>query len=519
MADTEHVACRGGELQDGAMRAVEIEGRQVLLARVAGRCHAVGATCPHAGASLAEGVLREGVVICPWHKAAFDVATGQRLEPPAVDHLPRFAVREADGEVLVALGAAPERIDPVPADGAASDRRCMVVLGNGAAGSAAAQTLREEGFTGRVVMVGREDRLPYDRTVLSKYVLSGTEGGEKTPLQDAAFYALHRIERLQGEARSLDMGAREVMLADGARLGFDALLLATGAEPRPLPVPGGDLPGVFLLRAAADAEAISAAAEGALRAVVVGTGFIAMEAAASLRERGLEVTVVAPQPVPFERQLGPEIGGVFRRLHESKGVAFKLGQVAAVEGEGRARGVVLEDGTALPADLVVAGLGVAPATGLLHGIAPLRKDGGVDVDATLRVAEGLYAAGDLAAFPMRGDGAPVRVEHWRVAQQHGRVAALNMLGRGIAYEAVPYFWTIQYRQRLDYAGHAEAWDGVEVDGSLDTPEFLAFFVKDGRAAAVAGWNRDRQMAAAIGLLSERREWSVGQLRDAIGRAA
>ena len=518
MAGTEHVACRSGELADGAMRAVEIDGRPVLLARVAGRCHAVGGTCPHAGASLAEGVLRGGVVICPWHKAAFDVATGFRLEPPAVDDLPRFAVREADGEVLVALDAAPDRIDPVPAEGAGSDGRCMLVLGDGAAGAAAAQTLREEGFAGRVVMVGREDRLPYDRTVLSKYALSATEGGEKTPLQDAGFYARHRIERRHGDARSLDMGAREVVLADGARLGFDAMLLATGAEPRPLPVPGGDLPGLFLLRGAADAEAIAAAAEGARRAVVVGTGFIAMEAAASLRERGLEVTVVAPQPVPFERQLGPEIGGVFRRLHESKGVVFKQGNVAAVEGEGRARGVVLEDGTALPADLVVAGLGVAPATGLLHGIAPLRKDGGVDVDANLRVAEGLYAAGDIAAFPMRGDGPPVRVEHWRVAQQHGRVAALNMLGRGVAYEAVPYFWTIQYRQRLDYVGHAEAWDGVEVDGSLDTPEFLAFFVKDGRAAAVAGWNRDHQMSAAIGLMTERRDWPVGQLRDAIGRA-
>ena len=520
MADTEHVVCRGVDLLEGGMRAVEVAGRKVLLARVAGRCHAVGATCPHAGGPLAEGVLRGGVVTCPWHKAAFDVETGRRREPPALDDLPRIPVREAGGQVLVSPVDAPGRVDPMSdrGGGASPDGRCMVILGSGAAGATAAQTLREEGFSGRVVMVSREDRLPYDRTVLSKYALSGQEGGEKTPLQDAAFYERHLIERLCGEVRSLDPSARAVLLADGTRLGYDAALLATGAEPRPLEVPGGGLPGVFLLRGPTDAEAIAAAAEAARRAVVVGANFIAMEAAASLRERGLDVTVAAPQPVPFERQLGPEIGGVFRRLHEGRGVAFRLGRkVVSVEGEGRVRAVALDDGSILPADLVVAGLGVVPATSVLQGV-QRREDGGVAADATLRLAEGLYAAGDIASFPLHGDGPPVRVEHWRVAEQHGRVAALNMLGRGVAYDAVPFFWTIQYRQRLDYAGHAKKWDELAVDGDLEKPDFLAFFVRQGRAAAVAGWNRDRQMAAAIGLMAERRDWPVPALRDALRQA-
>ncbi len=383
-------------------------------------------------------MLRDGIITCPWHKAAFRVATGERTEPPALDDLPRFPVREDNGQIVVTPIPEPERVDPAPpAEGA--DSRVMVLIGAGAAGESAAQTLREQGFAGRVVMIGREDRLPYDRTIQSKYVLSGQQGGEKSPLQDAAFYTRHRIERLARKVARVDPAARTLTFADGTTLAYDAALLATGGIPRTLDLPGADLPGVFLLRTAADAEAIVAAAEHARRAVVIGAAFIGMEAAASLRERGLEVTVVAQQAAPFERQLGPQIGNAFRRLHERKGVAFRLGQEArAIEGEGRVQRVVLNDGTILPADLIIAGLGIAPATDILHGI-PRRRDGGIAVDATLRAAPNLYAAGDIAAFPHRGDGEAIRVEHWRVAQQHGRIAALNMLGGGVRYEAVPYF--------------------------------------------------------------------------------
>ena len=518
MADVEHRACGSDDLPEGAMREVELGGRKVLLTRVDGACHAVGATCPHAGGPLAEGVLHGGVVVCPWHKAAFRVTTGELVEPPAVDDLPVFPVRIADGQVLVTVGDEPDRVEPAPAIGRA-DGRCFVIVGAGAAGAVAAQTLREEGFAGRVVMISREDRLPYDRTVLSKYALSGTKGGEKTPLQDAAFYARHGIERLVQEVAGVDAGSRTVAFADGSTLAYDAALIATGGMPKPLEVPGAGLANVFLLRTAADAEAIVAAAEGARRAVVIGAGFIAMEAAGSLRERGLEVTVAAPQPAPFERQLGAEIGNAFRRLHERQGVSFRLGQgqdVVALDGNGRVREAVLGDGTRLPADLVVAGLGVRPATDGVQGVRR-REDGGLVVDARLRAADGLFAAGDIAAFPLRGDGQPVRVEHWRVAEQHGRVAALNMLGRQAAYDAVPYFWTIHYKKRLDYVGHAEAWDEAVVDGDLDTPEFTAFYVRDGQVAAVAGWSRDRQMAAAVHLMTERRDWTQPSLHDALRR--
>ena len=501
------------ELAEGAMRTVEAAGRTMLLARVGGRYLAVGATCPHAGAPLADGTLQDGVVTCPWHKAAFSLATGERLEPPAVDDLPRFDVRVVGGRLRLTV---PEDRAPVARSIDSPDPRCMVIVGAGAAGSTAAQTLREAGYTGRIVMIGEEDDLPYDRTVLSKYVLSGKKGGEKTPLQDAAFYALHRIERVTGRVVAIDPEARTITFADGRDLGYTAALVATGGVPRPFRAPGHDLEGVHLLRTRADADAIVAAAVHARHAVVIGAGFIGMEAAASLRERGLEVAVVAPQGTPLEDRLGAAVGEAFRRVHEREGVVFHLDEeVQALEGEaGRVRGVRLKSGRVVPADLVLAGLGVGPATDLFVG-ETLREDGGVDVDACLRVVDGLYAAGDIAAFPLHGTGPRIRVEHWRVAQQHGRIAALNMLGQATPYDAVPVFWTISFLKRLDYVGHAAHWDEVVVDGDLEAPRFLAFYVDGGTVRALAGWDRDRAMARAIDLMTRRRDWTVADLRQAL----
>ncbi|MGI4952170.1 MAG: FAD-dependent oxidoreductase [Janthinobacterium lividum] len=520
-------------LAEGAMRVVEQDGAKVLLARSGGRCHAVGAVCPHAGGPLNEGVLHDGAVLCPWHKAAFRLDTGRCVAPPAVDDLPRYGLRTEAGRLL--LGPALSTPAPEAAD---TDPRVMVILGTGAAGTAAAQALREEGFGGRVLLVGREDRLPYDRTVLSKYDLSGQKGGEKTPLHPAGFYDRQRIERRVADVTEVDPAARRVRFADGASLTYDAALLATGGEPRRLEVPGGDLPGVCVLRTPDDVAAILARAQGARHAVVAGAGFIGMEAAASLRERGLEVTVVAPGAAPLEKQLGPEVGAVFRRVHERAGIAFRLGdEIVAVEGQDQVRSVRLKSGATLPAELVIVGLGVAPATGMLRGL-PLREDGGIDTGPDLRIADGLYAAGDIAGVPYGPGGKTIRVEHWRVAMQQGRVAALNMLGTmpgampktmpgampktmpggGAVFDAVPYFWTIHFKKRLDYVGHAEAWDAVTIDGDLEAPAFLAFYAKAGRVQAVAGWGRDQAMARVIGLMTDRRDWDLPALRAALAAA-
>jgi apoptosis-inducing factor 3 len=505
MAQQEHAVTAVDAIECGQMRAFEVDGQSVLLVQDGESVHAVGAICPHAGGPLVEGVRCGDRIVCPWHKATFSLRNGAVLEPPAVDPLPRHQVRIADGQVFVRLAEVTRQ------KAASGDDRCFIIVGAGAAGAVAAQTLREAGFGGRVLMLDRDNRLPYDRTILSKYALSGEKGGEKSPLQSQSFYREQRIERITAEVSAIDAEARRISCTDGTTWRYDAAVLATGGLPKRPDIPGAELGNVFLLRSRTDAEAILAQAERSARAVVLGSSFIGMEVAASLRERGLDVTVIGRESVPFEKQLGREVGAAFVGLHQKRGVVLRTeSRVAALEGGPDVRTVRLESGDLIPADLVVIGFGITPATAYA-GSLPRAEDGSLVVDAGLRVADGLYAAGDNALFPLRGDGARIRVEHWRVAEQHGRVAALNMLGHGVSYDAVPVFWTIQYLKRLDYVGHASTWDEIVIHGDLGKPEFIAYYVKDGHVAAAAGLDRDRDMAALIELFTQRHRWDAGEL--------
>jgi apoptosis-inducing factor 3 len=494
------------DLPDGATRSVEVDGEKILLIRDGQTVHAIGATCPHAGGPLEQGIRNGDRIVCPWHKATFCVRTGALLEPPAVDNLPHYDVRIDGQRVLVTIPPAEPTQPALP-----PDQCTFVIVGAGAAGALAAQTLRETGFNGRIVMLDQHNRVPYDRTVLSKYALSGEKNAEKSPLQSQSFYQRHRIERRTARVTNLDAATKKIRCADGLTLSYDAALLATGGAPVRPDIPGATLGNVFVLRSRDDADAILAQAERSERAVVLGASFIGMEVAASLRERGLEVTVVGKEAAPFEKQLGARIGNAFVDLHGKKGVTFRLGQeIQALEGDGKVQTVILRNGERLAADLVVIGFGVHPVTDYLQGVAR-NEDGSVSVDATLKVAEGLYAAGDIARFPLQGDGAPIRVEHWRVAEQHGRIAALNMAGQTVRYDAVPVFWTIQYMKRLDYVGHAVDWDDIIVHGDLEKPEFLAYYVKNGRVIAAAGLDRDQDTAALIELFHQRRDWTPDAL--------
>ena len=320
----------------------------------------------------------------PGTRRPFTCAPARCLTRLAVDPLPRFDVRVAEGRVFVRVPAREPEIRNV-----AADPRCFVIVGAGAAGAVAAQTLREAGFGGRVVMLDRENRVPYDRTILSKYALSGEKGAEKSPLQTQSFYREHGIERCTATVERIEIGARRLICADGAELSYDAALIATGGAPRRPELPGIGLGNVFLLRSRADAEAILAQAERSERAVVLGTSFIGMEVAAALCERGLDVTVVGKDDVPFSRPLGARIGAAFAVLHERRGVKFRLScEIAALEGGPDVRCVALGNGERLAADLVVVGFGVAPATSGISGL-PLDDDGGIRVDAHLHVANGL----------------------------------------------------------------------------------------------------------------------------------
>jgi NADPH-dependent 2,4-dienoyl-CoA reductase/sulfur reductase-like enzyme len=310
---------------------------------------------------------------------------------------------------------------------------------------------------------------------------------------------------------TLDVTRREARCGDGKVIDYDTALVATGGTPVMPAMPGAHLRNVFVLRSIADADAILAQAETSQRAVVAGLGFIGMEVAASLRERGLDVTVVGQDAVPFEKQLGTEVGHAFMRLHQQQGVRFRCQtRAVSLRGDHAVEAVILENGEHLDADLVVFGLGIKPATGFLKGI-PTNDDGSLTVDHYLRAADGLYAAGDIARYSYRSQS--LRVEHWRVAQQHGRVAARNMLGRNVPYDAVPFFWTIQYLKQLDYIGHATDWDRVVVHGDLQKPEFIAYYVKDGLVTAAAGLDRGDETSALLALFSRRQDWTAEALGD------
>jgi NADPH-dependent 2,4-dienoyl-CoA reductase/sulfur reductase-like enzyme/nitrite reductase/ring-hydroxylating ferredoxin subunit len=490
------------ELKDGEMREVAVGKTKVLLVRLKGKFYALGGECTHYGGPLAEGALSGHRVTCPWHQAVFAVMNGDLEEPPALDAEPCYAVRLSGNDVMVTVPEGAEnRRTPGMAGRDPGDTRTLVILGAGAAGNAAAETLRQDGFGGRVIMITGEMRLPYDRPNLSKGYLSGDAGPEALPWRTAEFYRDHDIEvRLGQRVARVEAPLKTLSFADGATLSYDALLLATGGVARQLEVPGAQWPNVFTLRSADDADAIMGDALPGARAVVIGTGFIGMEAAAALTKRGLTVTVAGRGSIPLLRQLGPEIGGMLMQAQEEKGVGFRLGRTPVrLEGDGRVRAVVLDDGEALAADLVVVGLGIKPATDILQGVT-VNVDGSVTTDRRLRVTEGLYAAGDVARFPDWRDGSLIRIEHWRLAGQHGRVAAHNMAGRRVEFAGVPFFWSEQFDLFLQYVGYAGSWDEFIVHGDLVGRNFLAFYVKGNRVMAAAGLQRDRQLAALAELM-------------------
>ena len=464
---------------------VKLGDETLILVRDGDTVRAFEGKCPHAGAPLAKGAVCNGFIICPWHKAAFAVADGALAEPPALNGLASYRTEIRDGAVFVDTVKQPR-----PAPEVTSDDRHVVILGAGAAGTACASALREFGFGGDITLIGAEPDAPYDRTALSKFVLEGGKApDEVAALRPDGFYAEHRIERVHGGITALEPTHHRVSFTDGRQLDYSVAVVATGGTPVSLDIPGTELGGVFTLRSKADSAAIVAQAKPGGKAVILGSSFIGLEAASALRKRGMEVAVVSPEETPFAKQFGPEIGAMFRRMHERNGAKFHPGTKATrLTGGDAVDTVTLENGETLPADLVVIGIGVKPATFFVEDIA-LEKDGGITVDAGMRAAPDVYAVGDVAHFPFDDDTA--RIEHWRLAQQHARVAARNIAGDSTSYDGVPFFWTYHVGKRFEYLGHAEKWDEVVVEGVLGEHDFVALFVDGGTVAAVLACQRER----------------------------
>ncbi|MCI0431585.1 MAG: FAD-dependent oxidoreductase [Rhodospirillales bacterium] len=481
------------EIADGALVQGHVGEDAVLLARRGEEVFAVGAACTHYHGPLAEGLMVGDTVRCPWHHACFSLRTGEAVRAPAFDPIPRWRVDRQGARVYV-REKLPAAQKPAPAESA---RRAwpgsVVIVGGGAAGFAAAEMLRREGYDRAITMLSADDAPPCDRPNLSKDYLA-TAKDEWIPLKSPKFYAKREIElRLGVRVAAIDPRNRRVTLADGKVLDYGALLLATGADPVRLNFPGADAAPVHYLRTLADSRAIIAAAATAKRALVVGASFIGLEVAASLRARDLEVHVVAPEARPLERVMGPELGDVIRRLHETHGVVFHLGEtLAKIDG----RTARLSSGASLAADFIVIGVGVRPATSLAE-TAGLTVDKGIVVDEYLETAvPGIFAAGDVARWPDPRSGEHIRIEHWVVAERQGQAAARNILGRHERFDAVPFFWSQHYDMVIAYVGHAARWDETDIEGSLADHDGKVTFRQGGRPLAVATIFRDRDSLMA-----------------------
>jgi apoptosis-inducing factor 3 len=474
------------ELADGGKLIGHVGDDQVLVVRRGADVFAVGAHCTHYHAPLSDGLIVGDTVRCPWHHACFDLLTGEALRAPAFSPIAVWQVEQRDGKILVQKRASSEA-KPRSKTASVEPKR-IVVVGGGAAGFAAAEMLRLEQYQGEIVMLSGDHAPPVDRPNLSKGYLAGNAPEEWAPLRPDSFYSDNDVDlRLGVNVVGLDARKREVALADGARVTFDLLLLATGAEPIRLSIPGADQPQVCLLRSLADSRAIVERAKTARRAVVLGASFIGLEVAAALRARNIEVHVVAPEERPMERILGPQMGDFVRALHEEHGVIFHLRDTASAIDN---RQVRLTGGSTLDADFVVVGVGVRPRIALAEG-AGLAVDRGVVVDPYLETsAPGIFAAGDFARWPDPHSGEAIRVEHWVAAQRQGQTPALNMLRRRERFEAVPFFWSQHYDIPINYVGHAEKWDDLAIEGDIQGKDCLVRFVRQGRTLAVALIFRD-----------------------------
>ena len=458
----------------------------VLLVQAGSEIFAIEPECSHWHGPLAEGLVVGDTIRCPWHHACFSLRSGEATRPPALNTLALWDVTRDRDKIMVQRKreapkpSAPHRTAPTPEK--------FVIIGGGGAGFAAAEMLRREGFAGSITMLSNDGAMPADRPNLSKDYLAGNAPEEYLPLRDEDYYKDADIDlRLNTKVSAIDPKTRSVTLGNGDKLPFDRLLLATGAEPVKLQIPGADQSHVHVLRSVADSRAIIKAAGSAKRVLVIGASFIGLEVAASLRARKLEVHVVAPEERPMQKVLGPEMGDFIRKLHEENGVNFHLKDTVTTLDGTRA---TLKSGAVIDADLVVVGIGVKPRLALAEQ-AGLAIDHGVSVNEYLETsAPGIFAAGDIARWPDPHSGQTIRVEHWVVAERQGQTAARNMLGKRARFDAVPFFWSQHFDVVVSYLGHAESYDDIQIDGSISKQDCMLRYIKGGRVLAVASINRD-----------------------------
>ena len=512
---TEATVCHVDDLVDGELKEVRVGDTDVLLARADGQYYALHPKCSHYQGPLAKGLLNGHRLICPWHNACFDVRDGHRLEAPALNGLPTHEVRIEHDQVFVRLTTDKESLENPMAAPDETTSETYVIVGSGGAGAFAAEGMREGGFTGKIVMLTESSEAPYDRPNCSKDYLQGKAPDEWMTLRSDEFYKDYGIEiRTNQHVTALDPTQKRIELASGETITYDKALLCSGGKPNALPGLDKNLKGVYALRSLHDSQTLRDLGKQGKRVIIIGSSFIGLEGAMSLRKLGSEIDVVGLEKTPFEKILGEKIGRVVQSWHEKEGIRFHLGRkVDHIEGEGTVSAVVLDNSERLSADFVLLGLGVKPRTDFLKGV-PLEKDGGVKTDDYLRVTDDLFAAGDIVHYPT-ADGLQ-RIEHWKVAGQQGHVAGLNMAGKEEPYQAVPFFWSNQQGKRINYIGHTTHIDDIIYEGDPEKDDsFLALYIQNGQIKAAAGLKRDPDIIAIRELMHEGRMPSVEDVQRGV----
>jgi NADPH-dependent 2,4-dienoyl-CoA reductase/sulfur reductase-like enzyme/nitrite reductase/ring-hydroxylating ferredoxin subunit len=504
------------DFKDGDLYEVPVgDDKQILVARHEGKLYAIGSKCSHYGYPLAKGVKCENEVVCPLHDATFDIRTGKVIRGPGLDGLPTYAVRVArNGDVFVSIPTSdtlPAKVSAPMAKRDPKNTDTFVIVGGGAAGLTAAETLRQEGFTGRILIISKEAHLPYDRPVLSKKLpIKGKIDG--LFLRKSDHYESADIElRLNTQVDTVDPKTKTIKTASGETLPYTKCLVATGGSPRELFIPGATAKNVLVMRTIDDALAINElASEKGQKIVVIGGSFIGMELASTLIQKGVDVTVVAKTSVPYERVLGKKVGAFFANLLAERDIRYignSSAKIIRVDRDtGLANAVELDDGDVIPADAIIIGAGVIPNCPVEN--VELCSDGSIPVTPFLsskQFPDTLFAAGDICTFPyVRAGGADLRVEHWDVAIQQGRVAALNMLKKHVPFNEIPYFWTMVFGKSLRYVGNVGSenvtFDNVLIEGDLSKAEFVAYYTKKDMIVAVATVGRDPVAVACAELM-------------------
>ncbi|KAL5504066.1 AIF1 [Sanghuangporus vaninii] len=517
MSTTSIAVLSESELKDGELKEVAFgdEGK-ILLSRIGDKIHATSAFCTHYGAPLSKGVLTaDGRVVCPWHGACFNVCTGDIEDAPALDGLHSFKAVVKDGKIQVTadpkrtLKDNKSRPLAITTEATAASGNGVVIVGGGAGAIHTVESLRENGYKGNITIISAERYAPIDRTKMSKALIHDPSKLEWRSAADLKIKYNTNL-RIGTTVTYVDTESKTVTLDTKETLAYDSLVLAPGGTPRRLPIEGANLGNIFTLRHAEDAKAIDAAAQKGKRVVVIGSSFISMEIVVAIAKRELaSIDVIGMEEYPFEAILGAEIGKGLKQFHESQGVKFhmksKVAKLVPSEYDQSVVGAVVlgDGGPTLPADFVIMGVGVAPATGFLKDSGfTLERDGGVRVDEFLRIQGqngNVFAIGDIAVFPQTESSEPRRIEHWNVASNHGRAVGRAIAGKPEPFAKIPIFWSAQ-GQQLRYCGLGHSYDDIFIKGNPSELKFVAYYFKAGKVVAVASMQTDPIMTKASELM-------------------